>query len=192
MDNMGSTGGEDLSGMPDNVGVVPNTFEQNFGPSEFEIQSERRQEQFREERPGGQTAELGREALEAMPFAEMSPAIGAEAAELGYGDANAQMTEVDGKLVGTDLTREVKRNNERLTKNTIKEVEKIGQQIEKNPHDGVVDFNLARKAYMREAFNREIGARNDGSTDANLNIAGNQKARIVQFPTGQAEQRKAA
>ena len=148
----------------ENVGEIPNTFEQDFGPSEFEQRAEQR-------RFGGQ-AELGRETLGAMPFANAAPEAGASASELGYGDANALVTEVDGQIVGTDLTKEVKRNNERLTKNTIQEVEKIGEQISKDPHDGTLKFSAARNAYLWKAFNRVIGERNDGSKQESMNIAG--------------------
>lgn len=161
MDNAGSVGGENLSGVPEGFNVAPDSFEQNFGPSEFEQRAE--QKRF------GAQAELGRETLGAMPFEE-PPEMDAGAAELGYGDANAQITEIDGEMVGTDLTREVKRNNERLTKNTVKAVKKIGHKIEKAPHEGIIEFSLARKAYMKEAFNREIGARNDGSKVAGMNM----------------------
>ena len=177
MDNMSSVGGESFSGVPERL-------EQDFGPSEFEQRAEQRQ--FT-----GQ-AELGRGVLEIESQAPDSQfATETEAAALGYGDANAQMTEVGGKLLGTDLGSKVK-DGDSLEADIVAQVQRIGDEIEKDPHQGLLDFSKLREEYMLKRWNRVLGDRNDGSKDASLNATGNQKAQVIQFPGARKEQRKAA
>lgn len=160
-----SSGGMNRDGMGGNVGAVQeqgmngneqeaalNTFEQDFGPSEFAKEAEQRQ--F-----GGQ-AELGRETLEAVPFAGVAPGMGASPAELGYGDANALATGVDGKILGTDLGPKVG-DGDSLEPEIVERVKKVGEEIEQDPHQGLLDFSKLREEYMLKRWNRVLGERND-------------------------------
>ena len=157
MDNVSSVGGENFSSAPERL-------ERDFGPSEFEQRVEQRQ--F-----GGQ-AELGRGALEAMPG--MTSEVGTEAADLGYGDANAQMTELNGQLLGTDLENKQRKHGDKMDADMVEKAQRVGAEIERNPHQGLTQLNALRKEYMKMYFNRILGERNDGSKDASLNVTGNQ------------------
>ena len=132
--------------------AAPNTFEQDFGPSEFAKEAEQR-------RFGGQ-AELGRETLSAVPFAEGAPGVEATAAEMGYGDANAVVTEIDGKIIGTDLGAKVG-DGDSLEPEIVDKVKRVGDEIERDPHQGLLEFSKLREEYMLKRWNRVLGERND-------------------------------